>query len=343
MEGAITQLQSLHLHRNGYNRNASTIPRQHKHHHHHHQQQPPPQPIHQVGWTTASMSQPPPNYNPNMRLVEMKKASSVNTQSESGGSSNGEASPPPESTPSSSTSTIPSRHNKQRLNGSNPADFNGTPSALAGSNSSGNLQMMIAPGQMHFQTAPPPQATQIAYRTTQPPPRQQQQQYQPNGEMILQFQPFMPAPQSQIVVSAAPSQQQRVSPSTNQVQVVPQPPFLTNKSMLSCFNCGSLTHTGLNCTESSMEDVTRNSVYKLDYTITSPPPTVGIVHLPATVVAAAGAPMTSSMSSTSSLNSQPPTQLESAAVEQSIPIIDLTQDTSSNSSSSSTSSIHGSK
>lgn len=361
VEGAITQLQSLQL-RNGYNRNASTIPRQHKHHHHQHQQQQQHLIHHHHqqqtagGWT--AMQQPPPNYT-NVRLAEMKKGSSVNTQSESGGSSNGEASPPPESTGNTVVATIPGLSNQahqpnlrlkqmsSRLNGGNAVvvsgnnsapEFNGT-QTIAASSSSGNLQMMIAPNQAmiagpHFQSAPPP--AQVAYRppqtmpqTSQPPPptRQQQFQAQPNGEMIIQFQQFLPSPQSSIVVSAAVPQQQRVSPSTNPVVT----PFPTNKIIQSCFNCGSTAHIGVNCTEASMEDVTRSSVYKLDYTITTPPPTIGV------------APMTSSMSSTSSLNSQPVQISNSAENDQSIPIIDLTQDTSSNSSSSSTSSIHGSK
>jgi hypothetical protein len=85
-------------------------------------------------------------------------------------------------------------------------------------------------------------------------------------------------------------------------------PYPTNKMVQSCFNCGSTTHTGLNCSEASMEDVTRNAVYKLDYT-TLPPP-----NLP----------------------------VNNNEAEPAITIIDLTQDTTS-SSSSSTSSIHGAK
>lgn len=363
VEGAISQLQSLHL-RNGYNSRASTIPRQHKHHHHHHHQQHHQHAVQQIhhpqnpiGWTT--MQHPPPNYT-TMPMVEMKKSSSVNTQSESGGSSNGEASPPPESTGVTVVATIPGLHSNQsqtnlrhkqmnsRLNGGNVVvsnnnnnlDFNGT-QTIAASNSSGNLQMMITPNTALianplFQTAPP---TQIAYRPNIPTISQsaqqsqirQQFQTQPNGDMIIQFQPFLPT-QSSIVVNATVPQ--RASPSTNHVPT----PFPTNKIIQSCFNCGSTSHTGLSCTESSMEDVTRNSVYKLDYTNTAPPTqNVSMINLPTTA-------MTSSMSSTSSsLNSQPAQLSNNTENDQSITIIDLTQDTSSNSSSSSTSSIHGAK
>lgn len=353
VEGTIIPpLQSLHM-RNGYNSRASTIPRQHKHHHHHQQHHQIAVHHHQLSqnpvWTP--MQQPPPNY-PAMPIMEMKKSSSVNTQSESGGSSNGEASPPPESTGNTVVAATPGMHTNQaqsslrhkqmssRLNGgnivvvsnnNNAGDFNGT-QTIAASNSSGNLQMMISPNatliaNSLFQPAPP---TQVPYRPPisqsipQSQPRQQFQT-QPNGDMILQFSPFLP-PQAPIVVNTALSQ--RVSPST----------FPTNKIIQSCFNCGSTSHTGSNCSESSMEDVTRNSVYKLDYTNAAPLLTqnASLTNLPTTT-------MTSSMSSTSSLNSQPAQLSNSTENDQSLTIIDLTQDTSSNSSSSSTSSIHGAK
>ncbi|XP_067620335.1 uncharacterized protein [Eurosta solidaginis] len=60
--------------------------------------------------------------------------------------------------------------------------------------------------------------------------------------------------------------------------VVPSPTLLTgtpystlttttlvsNKN-LSCYNCGSSSHSGPECQEASMEDVTRSAIYKLDY------------------------------------------------------------------------------
>uniref|UniRef100_A0A8D8EWZ7 (northern house mosquito) hypothetical protein n=1 Tax=Culex pipiens TaxID=7175 RepID=A0A8D8EWZ7_CULPI len=96
-----------------------------------------------------------------------------------------------------------------------------------------------------------------AAQTTQPPPPPQQQQ------------PPLIQPQQQ--------QQQKVPTAyTPPVAVVPpQHPSSAAStptggasslySPQSCFNCGSQKHTGLDCQESSMEDVTRNSIYKLDY------------------------------------------------------------------------------
>ncbi|KAI8116413.1 hypothetical protein CVS40_11507 [Lucilia cuprina] len=39
---------------------------------------------------------------------------------------------------------------------------------------------------------------------------------------------------------------------------------LANKRV-SCYNCGSQTHSGRECQEASLEDVTRSAIYKLDY------------------------------------------------------------------------------
>lgn len=41
-------------------------------------------------------------------------------------------------------------------------------------------------------------------------------------------------------------------------------PIASNKH-LSCYNCGSQSHSGPDCQEASMEDVTRSAIYKLDY------------------------------------------------------------------------------
>lgn len=335
MEGAITQLQSLNL-RNGFNR-SSTIPRHSKSHHHDHPHghYHPPNAGVWASTITATLQQPPPTFSA-MPIVDMKKSSTI-AQSESGGSSsNGESSPPtvPEQQQQSQSGGR-QQNNLSRLNGGNVAtvssasnnnnvDFNGTLTS----------PVMIAPGQIltnNFQAPPPntvyrsqaipqPSQTQTRQFPNQPPP--------PNGDVIYQFPggtTFLPTT-APIVVPA-----QIVSPPTNP-QIIPTP----YPTIQSCFNCGSTTHTGLNCTEASMEEVMRSS-YKLDYTLTSPPPqgVPSIVHNMQNTSTA----MTSSMSSTSSLNNQP-AQLEN---DQTIPIIDLTQDTSSNSSSSSTSSIHATK
>lgn len=86
----------------------------------------------------------------------------------------------------------------------------------------------------------------------------------------LQFiQPTVPPP------SGTPSVTSNIrsSPSLQTPTVSAVPALLTNSSAYptnklnqSCFNCGSTSHTGRECSESSMEDVTRNTIYKLDYT-----------------------------------------------------------------------------
>lgn len=58
-----------------------------------------------------------------------------------------------------------------------------------------------------------------------------------------------------------------LSSKTNQTALI-TPFVLANenaKPITSCFNCGSNQHTGQECQESSMEDMTRGTVYKLDY------------------------------------------------------------------------------
>uniref|UniRef100_W8BFC8 Zinc finger CCHC domain-containing protein 2 n=1 Tax=Ceratitis capitata TaxID=7213 RepID=W8BFC8_CERCA len=40
---------------------------------------------------------------------------------------------------------------------------------------------------------------------------------------------------------------------------------MPNNKHLSCYNCGSQSHSGPDCQEASMEDVTRSAIYKLDY------------------------------------------------------------------------------
>jgi hypothetical protein len=322
MEGAITQLQSLNL-RNGFNR-SSTIPRQHKSHHHDHQHghyHPPNAGV----WTStiaATLQQPPPTFSA-IPLVEMKKSSTI-PQSESGGSSsNGES--PPTVPDVHGNQSQPSGRNRQQTNLSRLNGGNATVSSANIASNNNNVDfngtltspVMIAPGQIitnNFQ-APPPNTV---YRTQAiPQPSQTQtRQFQtqpPNGDVIYH--------QFPIVVSTI------VSPPANPIVPTPYP------TIQSCFNCGSTTHSGLNCTEASMEEVTRSS-YKLDYSLTSPPPqgVPSIVHMQ-------NAAMTSSMSSTSSLNNQP-AQLEN---DQTVETIDLTQDTSSNSSSSSTSSVNATK
>lgn len=262
--------------------------------------------------------------------------------SDSGGSSTGEASPPPDLATgllgnANQTQSSGSLRNKQplnlnRLNGgkhgaggsatgtnnnnNNNIDFNNGSHANVGtlvtSSSSGNLSLLIG-GQMH---------NFPGYRPM-PPPQQRQFQGQPNGELMYSFTPPFLTTQAPVVVTSV---SQRASPSAVPVHT----PYPTNKTGLSCFNCGSTTHTGLNCSEASMEDVTRNAVYKLDYTINAPP-----------LQFIAAGTLSSPASSSSLIQTIQPANNNEP--DPSITFIDLTQDTTSSSSSSSTSSIHGAK
>lgn len=103
--------------------------------------------------------------------------------------------------------------------------------------------------------APPPAVVRSTgtVPTTVPPPTQQQQQQQ---------QPPPPPTQQQPLPASA-----LVAPAPYTALTVG-----TNKS-ISCFNCGSQSHTGRECQEASMEDVTRGSIYKLDYSSAVSPTT----------------------------------------------------------------------
>lgn len=131
-------------------------------------------------------------------------------------------------------------------------------------------------------------------RQHQPPPtfRHPAFQIQPNGEIIYPYPPTQqqqqqppsqPPPPAGITFLTQPPANVRLSPSIQPAVVVPLQadptivaavtPFpitasvasISSKQILSCFNCGSQSHTGRDCREASMEDVTRNSIYKLDY------------------------------------------------------------------------------
>jgi hypothetical protein len=305
MEGAISQLYSLNL-RNGYTRPtaaSNTLPRQHN--------------KQSTSWNPNN----PQNYT--MHIVDQKKLTTTAAASDSGGSSTGEASPPLDASSggalhgnANQSQSSGSLRNKQplnlsRLNGgggevavassnnNNNIDFNNGSVALVTSTSSGNLPQLLIGGQMH---------NFPGYRLQ--PQRQPPQQFQPNGELLYSFTPpFMPTGQAPVVVTS------RSSPSAAPT------PYPTNKMVQSCFNCGSTSHTGLNCSEASMEDVTRNAVYKLDYTVNTP--------------------IQFAVPSAMAMSLQPANNNEPS--DTSITFIDLTQDTTSSSSSSSTSSIHGAK
>lgn len=115
---------------------------------------------------------------------------------------------------------------------------------------------------------------------------------QPNGDMIYHQLPttFAYMPQTALPLTRPPStcnQTHTVVPTpslptmqhlptltslsskSNQNTIV-SPFLLTNETVkpnTSCFNCGSSQHTGQECQEASMEDVTRG-IYKLDYNST---------------------------------------------------------------------------
>lgn len=103
------------------------------------------------------------------------------------------------------------------------------------------------------QTTQPPQQPPLIQQQPPPPPQQQQQQ-QPPQKVPTAYTP--PAVVAGVVPPPAVPVSHPPGAST---------PTGSLYSPLSCFNCGSQKHTGLECQESSMEDVTRNSIYKLDY------------------------------------------------------------------------------
>ncbi|XP_013104083.2 nuclear receptor coactivator 6 [Stomoxys calcitrans] len=92
-----------------------------------------------------------------------------------------------------------------------------------------------------------------------------------NNQSVTQQPPtpqqVAPPPQQQ--AQQPPQLQQLQQPPPPQASVLPSPYSSLNVSLstkpLSCYNCGSQTHIGRECQEASMDDVTRNAIYKLDY------------------------------------------------------------------------------
>jgi len=345
MDGAISQLHSLTI-RNGYNRPSNTLPRQSNkpnwttlqwqmQQQQQHQQIQSPQ-THNVNYATMHMDP--------IQLIQQQHKST--TGSESGSSTGGDLSPPPQNnnnnptdiglhgnTNQSQSSGLRNKTlNLNRLNGSgnqssqqqmhqtNNLDFNGTQNnpvpntQLVSSSSSGNL--LLIGGQMHnyptYRNLPGTATIQRQFPT------------QINGELTAIY-PFNTPVTTFIptqVVTSQPQQQNRVSPSQTPPVILPTP-YPTNKLVQSCFNCGSINHTGLNCSEASMEDVTRNAIYKLDYTVSSAQSQFS------------STPVLTATSSSGNLNQlQGSNQSASSINNNSEPeiFIDLTQDTSSDSS-----------
>ncbi|XP_034100460.1 myb-like protein AA [Drosophila albomicans] len=90
--------------------------------------------------------------------------------------------------------------------------------------------------------------------------------------------------QTQTPTSQHQQQQQQLLAAT-----VPTTPYTTmnvcpitgvssgiTQKVISCYNCGSQTHSGRDCQEASMEDVTRSATYKLDYSTSTNPSGGGI-------------------------------------------------------------------
>lgn len=160
------------------------------------------------------------------------------------------------------------------------------------------------------------QQQQQLYRSTLPPTYTMQQTT--NGEiMYTSFPPQQQTPPSlpyhlsaaanvNSIISPAvrlsPSIQQQVSslPASHPASSLLLDPSLAAaapsnpKQIQSCFNCGSQTHTGRECKEASMEDVTRNSVYKLDYSAAQ-----ALADLQNAAAAASAAATATSLSATS--------------------------------------------
>eukprot|EP00099_Drosophila_melanogaster_P001576 NP_001097179.1 uncharacterized protein Dmel_CG10492, isoform B [Drosophila melanogaster] len=150
------------------------------------------------------------------------------------------------------------------------------------------------PQQTIFQahSAPPPQTVRGGFRYPMGPPH--------NGELIyptfhtsLAFLPMTaggtptavtPAQlqstaavvsTNAVSVQTVPTPQQQQVPSTTPYSALTVCPITgaggggTAPKVISCYNCGSQTHSGRECQEASMEDVTRSASYKLDYSETS--------------------------------------------------------------------------
>lgn len=132
----------------------------------------------------------------------------------------------------------------------------------------------------------------------------------------------------------------------------------SGKPQISCYNCGSQNHTGRDCQEASMEEVTRGAVYKLDYSsgmgvnisgnssnsnssnnnLNSSNNNIGAnttntSSSSATLLSSSSA--TSSPSSTTTASSSTPSSSSTATI---VTTIDITSDTTSSTASSTSSS-----
>lgn len=340
-------MTQLHQLQNGYVRSSHhTIPRQSNKTYllqHYHQQQHQHQ---QFNYQMHNMSLMDPSQAGNATLP------AVHHSGDSSGSSHGSASElsPPDTPGIAPISSIPPKKSltMQRLNGGRTeknyskasAPLYAPPPAQSpqqqfssASNASNNNSSSNQGTQEIGAQSPPPGVIQLIPHSSlgsrqMPPPtfRHTSQAYQmPNGE--LAFQPYTP----QVTYIPAAPHSHRSSPSAQQIipPVIPLTPLIPALALQpkSCFNCGSTSHTGRDCPEASMEDVTRPNVYKLDFTSSMAKP-----------------PQPSPSNSTSSVSNLSNSAISGNSVEsiavvpaQQLNFIDLTQDTSSSSASSSSS------
>lgn len=106
----------------------------------------------------------------------------------------------------------------------------------------------------------------IAYMQPTALSLQQSQKFQTNSSALANVSPALvnvsPAQTHPVVMSKLPPPS-LTAPYPAAILAAPD-----TKAGVSCFNCGSHSHTGRECQEASMEDVTRGTIYKLDYNST---------------------------------------------------------------------------
>lgn len=108
-----------------------------------------------------------------------------------------------------------------------------------------------------------PFPTTIAYMQPTALTLQHSQKYQTNNSALANVSPAL------VNVSTAQTHPVVMSKLPPPSLTAPYPAAILaapdTKAGVSCFNCGSHSHTGRECQEASMEDVTRGTIYKLDY------------------------------------------------------------------------------
>ncbi|XP_053677735.1 transcription factor mef2A [Anopheles nili] len=113
----------------------------------------------------------------------------------------------------------------------------------------------------------------------------------------------------------------------------------TGTAAPSCYNCGSLKHTGLDCPEASMEDMTRTSNFTLDYNTATSPGTVTTPTTNITIPTLTGGSLNTNNNTTTGAGIGGSSDLSSIAVN----LATGESNTSSSSSSSTSNSSNGNK